>query len=168
MWDCEYCDHEDELTPAAPQNDPFEEPPPKTAALLNSFQEFSETGRERPISRDSSDNNSTFEFDDEYEVWQQTKEKTDRTITDPIAYWHEKRHRYPRLSRMALDFLTIQSMSAECERLISGEEHMVTSCRNRLDAHTISMSQVLRSWLRGGLIDELDPLFLPVSEEKEL
>jgi hypothetical protein len=44
---------------------------------------------------------------------------------------------------------------------------MVTPCRNRLDARTISMAQVLRSWLRAGLIDELDPLFLPVCEEKE-
>jgi hypothetical protein len=52
---------------------------------------------------------------------------------------------------MALDFLTIQSMSAECERLFSGAGRMVTPCRNRLDACTISISQVL--------IDELDPLF---------
>ena len=168
VWDCEYRDHEDELAPAAPERDSFEEPPPKRQRLyLNSFQEFSESGRERPISRDSSDDNNAFEFDDECEVWQQTREKTDRMVTDPIAYWHEKRLRYPRLSRMALDFLTIQSMSAECERLFSGAGRMVTPCRNRLDARTISMAQVLRSWLRAGLIDELDPLFLPVCEEKE-
>lgn len=68
---------------------------------------------------------------------------------------------------MALDFLTIQSMSAECECLFSGTGCMVTSCRNRLDARTILMAHVLRSWLRAGLIDELDPLFSPVCEEKE-
>jgi len=28
-------------------------------------------------------------------------------VTDALAWWHERRTSYPRLSRMALDFLTI-------------------------------------------------------------
>ena len=28
-------------------------------------------------------------------------------VTDAIGWWYEKRHVYPRLHRMALDFLTI-------------------------------------------------------------
>ena len=28
-------------------------------------------------------------------------------VTDPIAWWHERHESYPRLSRMALDYLTI-------------------------------------------------------------
>ena len=66
---------------------------------------------------------------------------------------------------MALDFLTIQPMSAECERLFSAAGLMVTPQRNRLEAHTIEICQVLRSWIRAGIIDELDPIF--VSEENE-
>ncbi|KAK8092683.1 restless-like transposase [Apiospora kogelbergensis] len=171
VWDHEYRDREDGLTRVVPAKGAREEPPRKRQRLyLNSFQQFSEGGRERPTSQDSSENDDpydSFDFDEEYDEWQQTKDKTDRVCTDPIAYWHEKRIRYPRLSRMALDFLTVQSMSAECERLFSGAGRMVTPCRNRLDARTISMSQVLRSWLAAGLIEELDPLFVPATGKME-
>jgi hAT family C-terminal dimerisation region len=102
---------------------------------------------------------------DEYEAWVGSPQETDISIQDPIQYWHDLRFKYPRLSRMALDFLTIQPMSAECERLFSAAGLMVTPQRNRLEAHTIGICQVLRSWLRAGIIDELDPIF--VSEEDE-
>ncbi|RYC77347.1 hypothetical protein BFJ63_vAg19779, partial [Fusarium oxysporum f. sp. narcissi] len=57
--------------------------------------------------------------EDEYLHWITHCESGDGSINDPLAYWHEKRFKYPNLSRMALDFLTIQPMSAECERLFS-------------------------------------------------
>ncbi|RKK07365.1 hypothetical protein BFJ66_g18493 [Fusarium oxysporum f. sp. cepae] len=101
---------------------------------------------------------------DELESWQSSWEDGDNDVRDPISYWHERRRRYPRLSRMALDFLTIQPMSAECERLFAAAGRMVTPLRSRLDADIIGMCQVLRSWLRAGVIDELDELFLPVEE----
>ncbi|OAQ61308.1 hypothetical protein VFPFJ_11471 [Purpureocillium lilacinum] len=40
---------------------------------------------------------------------------------------------------------------------------MVTPLRSRLDADIIGMCQVLRSWLRAGVIDDLDVLLLPVA-----
>ncbi|KAF6517647.1 hypothetical protein HZS61_003208 [Fusarium oxysporum f. sp. conglutinans] len=49
----------------------------------------------------------------ELELWQSSWEDGDNDVRDPISYWHERKRRYPRLSRMALDFLTIQPMSAE-------------------------------------------------------
>ncbi|KID81808.1 HAT dimerization [Metarhizium guizhouense ARSEF 977] len=99
---------------------------------------------------------------DELELWQSSREDRDSDVRDPIAYWHERRRRYPRLSRMALDFLTIQPMSAECERLFAAAGRMVTPLRSRLDADIIGMCQVLRSWLRAGVIDDLDVMLLPV------
>ncbi|EXL67140.1 hypothetical protein FOPG_16720 [Fusarium oxysporum f. sp. conglutinans race 2 54008] len=45
------------------------------------------------------------------------REASDGDVRDPIGYWTTKQSRYPRLFRMNLDFLTIQPMSAECERL---------------------------------------------------
>jgi hypothetical protein len=101
---------------------------------------------------------------DELELWQSSREDGDSDVRDPIAYWHERRRRYPRLSRMALDFLTIQPMSAECERLFAAAGRMVTALRSRLDADIIGMCQVLRSWLRAGVIDDLDVMLLPVEE----
>lgn len=102
---------------------------------------------------------------DEYEMWVGNPQETDISIQDPIQYWHDLRFKYPRLSRMALDFLTIQPMSAECERLFSAAGLMVTSQRNQLEARTIGICQVLRSWLRAGIIDELDPIFVYMADE---
>ena len=101
---------------------------------------------------------------DELELWQSSWEDGDGDVRDPLAYWHERRRRYPRLSRMALDFLTIQATSAECERLFSAAGRMVTPLRSRLDADMIGMCQVLRSWLRAGVIDDLDVLLVPVDQ----
>ncbi|KAI8411800.1 hypothetical protein FOFC_08407 [Fusarium oxysporum] len=97
----------------------------------------------------------------ELELWQSSWEDGDNDVRDPISYWHERKRRYPRLSRMALDFLTIQPMSAECERMFAAAGRMVTPLRNRLDADIIGMCQVLRSWLRAGVIDDLDVSLLP-------
>jgi hypothetical protein len=46
----------------------------------------------------------------------------------------------------------------------SGGQRMVTPLCSRLDAELIGMCQVFRSWLRAGVIDDLDVLFLPVEE----
>ncbi|KAG5776065.1 hypothetical protein H9Q73_010264 [Fusarium xylarioides] len=87
-------------------------------------------------------------------------EDGDNDVRDPISYWHERKRRYPRLSRMPLDFLTIKPMSAECERMFAAAGRMVTPLRNRLDADIIGMCQVLRSWLRARVINDLDVLLL--------
>jgi hypothetical protein len=94
-----------------------------------------------------------------------SSQETDASIENPIQYWHDLRHKYPRLSRMALDFLTIQPMSAECERLFSAAGLTVTSQRSRLQAHIIGICQVLRSWLRADIIDELDPMLVFMANE---
>ena len=66
---------------------------------------------------------------------------------------------------MALDFLTIQPISAEYERLFSAAGLIMTTLRSQLKANTIKICQVLRSWLRAGIIDELDPILISVAEE---
>ncbi|OBS15926.1 hypothetical protein FPOA_27978 [Fusarium poae] len=97
---------------------------------------------------------------DEYEQWQRDIEDADASVTDPYEYWHIRRLKYPRLSRMALDLLTVPPMPAECERLFSTTGRMVTKSRNRLDASTIGLCQTLRSWLRAGLIGSLDRILM--------
>jgi hypothetical protein len=99
---------------------------------------------------------------DEYEVWQRDREMCDGEVRDPLAYWAAKQDRYPRLSRMAMDFLTIQPMSAECERAFSAAGKMVTPTRSSLDAVIIRICQVLRSWYRAGVIPETDADLAPV------
>ncbi|KAM5529798.1 hAT family dimerization domain protein [Fusarium oxysporum f. sp. phaseoli] len=102
---------------------------------------------------------------DEYDHWLRNPDaKHDPLVTDPLRYWWEKRKDYPRLSRMALDVLSIPPMSAECERLFSVAGQMVSPLGTRLEASTIGMTQTLRSWVRSGLIEAGDAL-IDVSEE---
>ncbi|RYO84488.1 hypothetical protein DL764_009320 [Monosporascus ibericus] len=79
-----------------------------------------------------SDNSADMEARDglgEYKAWYMDFEPGDREVQDRIAYWIRKSAKYPRLSKMALDFLTIQPMSAECERLFSAAGRMVNESR---------------------------------------
>jgi hypothetical protein len=129
----------------------------------DAFEEHCEQSRVNPMQTEALDDDP---FNDEYERWQSNHKSSDNTVRDPISYWHERRLQYPRLSQMALDFLMIQSMSAECERLFSAAVQMVVPQRSNLPARTIGMCQVLRSWFRAGIIKDLDPLFLSIKEEK--
>ena len=40
-------------------------------------------------------------------------------VRDPIAWWKDHQQQFPRLSRMALEFLSIPAMSDEIERIFS-------------------------------------------------
>ncbi|RYP51798.1 hypothetical protein DL768_002945 [Monosporascus sp. mg162] len=104
----------------------------------------------------------------EYRAWCMDFEPGDREVQDPIAYWIQKSVKYFRLSRMALDFLTIQPMSAECERFFSATGRMVNELRNRLDVMLIEMCQTLRSWHRAGVINNFDVLFTSPDEAREM
>ncbi len=64
---------------------------------------------------------------DEYDQWLLSPDlKHDPLVSDPVQYWWERRDDYPRLSRMALDVLSIPPMSAECERIFSVAGQMVS------------------------------------------
>jgi hAT family C-terminal dimerisation region len=54
---------------------------------------------------------------------------------------------YPNLSKMALDILSIPSMSADPERLFSGAKITVSDRRNRLGIYTLEALECLKSWL---------------------
>lgn len=96
---------------------------------------------------------------DEYDRWLSSPDsKSDPFVTNLFQYWWGKQKEYPRLSRMALDLLSIPPMSAECERLFSVAGQMVSPQRSRLEASTIGVTQTLRSWVRNGLISTIDPL----------
>ena len=149
------CSHDDKPSPKR-----------QKAHYRNRFEEHRQQSRMKFARPEISQKiiSSAFELD-EYEAWLASSQETDASIENPIQYWHDLRHKYPRLSRMALDFLTIQPMSAECERLFSAAGLMVTSQRSRLQAHIIGICQVLRSWLRADIIDELDPMLVFMANE---
>jgi hypothetical protein len=60
--------------------------------------------------------------DDECERWKRSEpraEKGTEHANNPIQYWVALRDRYPSLSRLALDVLSIPASSCECERMFS-------------------------------------------------
>ncbi|RKK15430.1 hypothetical protein BFJ67_g17957, partial [Fusarium oxysporum f. sp. cepae] len=96
-----------------------DEPPAKRPRFFNPFEKNSRLPNSKPAY-------AALIVGDEYQAWQTDREASDGDVRDPIGYWITKQSRYPRLSRMALDFLTIQPMSAECERLFSAAGKMVS------------------------------------------
>ena len=137
---------------------------PQPLPHVNNFTSFLQQQRGR-IDNDPFDK---AELGNEYTRWYQIgREAGDYEVSDPIQYWHNHREQYPRLSRMALDFLTIQSMSAECERLFSAAGHLLDASRSRLDIRLVDLSMRLRSWYRAGIIENIDPMFLSITEEAE-
>ena len=69
---------------------------------------------------------------------------------EAISWWiePEQQKRYPNLSRMALDYLSIPGMSAEPERLFSATKHTIRDLRYRIGSDTVEALQCLRSWLK--------------------
>ena len=65
-------------------------------------------------------------------------------------WWLEptQRKRFPDLSKMALDLLSIPAMSADPERLWSGAKITVDDRRGRLGIHKIQAIECLKSWLQ--------------------
>lgn len=81
--------------------------------------------------------------------------------TDPIGWWRDVGAvRFPQLSYMAVDFLTIASSSAETERDFSSCGRMVTPLRCRLGRHIVGMAQCLRWWSKAGIYQPHLPLGL--------
>jgi hypothetical protein len=67
---------------------------------------------------------------------------------------------------MALDFLIIQAISAECEKAFSAAGKMVIAERNRLKVEAIAICQVLRSWYLAGVIKNLNTGLEPLQVNK--
>ena len=90
---------------------------------------------------------------DELERWLSTKQDVYTKHDNPLDYWSAKQFEYPRVARMAIDVLSIPAMAAECERTFSSAGCMVSPKRARLDASTLAVTQTVRSWMRGRLLE---------------
>jgi hypothetical protein len=60
-------------------------------------------------------------MDDELDRWLRLADPVEKDC-DPFLYWFNKRFEYPRLTRMAIDILSVPPMAAECERVFSFAE----------------------------------------------
>ncbi|KJZ69425.1 hypothetical protein HIM_11198 [Hirsutella minnesotensis 3608] len=71
----------------------------------------------------------------------------------PLTWWlrEEQQQRYPRLSKMAIDILSIPAMSAEPERVFSGARRTISWDRCLLGSQTIEKGECMKSWIKSGI-----------------
>ncbi|KAG7001073.1 hypothetical protein FOFC_02927 [Fusarium oxysporum] len=71
----------------------------------------------------------------------------------PLSWWlrEEQQQIYPRLSRMAVDILSIPAMSAEPERVFSGPRRTISWDRCQLGSRTIERGECMKSWIKSGI-----------------
>ena len=71
--------------------------------------------------------------------------------TGPAIYWwaeEKQQKRFPRLSLMAIDILSIPAMSDEPERVFSGARRTLSWQRSRMRPEIIEMCQCVKQWGR--------------------
>ena len=69
-------------------------------------------------------------------------------VKQPLAWWREHQTKYPRLSIITFDILSIPAMSAKCERSFSQAKLALSIQRQSLTDDTMNMLLCLQSWLR--------------------
>lgn len=96
--------------------------------------------------------------EDEYTQWRSEPctEKGSSAAQNPIKYWLGMRDRYPNLSRLALDVLSIPASSCECERMFSELGDLLEPRRRKISPTQLAAIQCVRRWRRAGLLDEND------------
>ena len=89
--------------------------------------------------------------EDEYEDYN-SQESYDPGKKGALAWWCQdtQRQRWPRLSLMAIDILSIPPMSDEPERVFSGARRTVTWDRGQMEPETIEMRECLSIGKRVG------------------
>lgn len=95
-------------------------------------------------------------------------------VTDAFAWWYQKRFMYPRLHRMALDYLTIPgelicyyylikflllsqlATSVEVERVFSQGRLLLSHIRSRLSVQSTRALMCLGVWSKLGFVTDSD------------
>jgi len=94
--------------------------------------------------------------EDEYDRWRRSEpraEKGTEHANNPIKYWIGLRDRYPSLSKLALDVLSIPASSCECERMFSELGDLLEPRRRAIQPQLLAAIQCVRRWQKAGLGD---------------
>ena len=82
-------------------------------------------------------------------------EPADCEPSEIYSYWRKKASRWPRLSAMVKDLLSVPATSAASERSFSTGKDVFGISRMSLDPQTLEALVCLRSWYRAGIIKDL-------------
>jgi len=75
---------------------------------------------------------------------------------DVLAWWHERRSTYPRLSRMAMDYLSIPATSVDVERVFSKGRILLSHVRSRLSVQSTRALMCIGAWSPLGYVKDRD------------
>ena len=77
------------------------------------------------------------------------------SASNAIAWWLEDNQQctYPRLSKMAIDVLSAQGMSAESERVFSMVRRTISWDRTSLKASTVEQMELQKSWIKQDIVE---------------
>ena len=88
--------------------------------------------------------------EDEYEIWkrQPALAEEDWLSLNPLLYWESVAGQFPKLSKFAIDVLTIPAAAADCERTFSELGGMLGMRRLSYEARACFSFAEFKSWKR--------------------
>ena len=75
---------------------------------------------------------------------------------DALAWWHDQRETYPRLSRMAVDYLSIPATSVDVEHVFSKGRVLLSHVRSRLSVQSTRALMCVGAWSLLGFVKDVD------------
>lgn len=122
------------------------------------------------VNPSSSDEASAAE--DEYTRWKRSEPAAERGTeyaNNPIKYWVAVRDRYPSLSKLALDVLSIPASSCDCERMFSELGDLLEPRRRCIKPQLLAAIQCVRGWRKASFsFDVKAPIRVITNDEIEL
>ena len=89
----------------------------------------------------------------EWEIWiKQVPSKDDMAVKNPLAWWVDRRHVWPILSKLALNIFSTPAMSAEPERVFSDGSELITDKRNGLGDDTVEAEMIQKNWITSKIL----------------
>ena len=111
---------------------------------------------------DAESSDDTDDYTNEYVRWKANEPRWSAADFDqqgnPVRYWLNFRSKYPQLSQMAIDIMTIPASSCECERLFSELGDLLEPKRRKIGSQLLAALQCVRRWMKAGFIEpEIKP-----------
>jgi hypothetical protein len=93
---------------------------------------------------------------DEYQDYTSMELYDIRNVT-ALEWWCQdrQRKRWPKLSLMAINILSVPAMSDEAERVFSGARCTISWDRSQLSPKTIEAVECLKHWKKNGILDTI-------------
>ena len=85
--------------------------------------------------------------DSDDEIKRYLEEKREPEDTDVLKWWHDNSYKYPILSKIARDVLSMPASSVASESAFSVSGQVITDHRASLDSKTVSILMELESWM---------------------